>query len=59
MGNESTMDAMSPSLVTGVTETSDGITVKLSDGKSVTISNGKDGGRSPSRSTTRCRIRTT
>ena len=30
-------------LVTGVTETSDGITVKLSDGKSVTISNGKDG----------------
>ena len=29
--------------VTGVTETSDGITVKLSDGKSVTISNGKDG----------------
>ncbi len=30
-------------LVTGVTENSDGITVKLSDGKSVTISNGKDG----------------
>ena len=30
-------------LVTGVTETSDGLTVKLSDGKSVTISNGKDG----------------
>lgn len=30
-------------LVTGVTENSDGVTVKLSDGKSVTISNGKDG----------------